>query len=166
MHQFNDIVFDVDFEGRPWISTGEGDIYSLDGETWIDHEVPSNAFGDLPRSTAKALGFDSLGRLWVLYHGYYLSVYDGESWNTFDFDKTGLNIYSVPDFTIDQYDRVWLVTSDGGLVMIDTDGEWVDFTPYGSGITIDGPQVITTDQRGRIWIGSKGGVAIFSPPLP
>jgi hypothetical protein len=165
--QFGGISLYLDDNGQPWITTNGGGVYSLDDETW-DEQIPPKLDQQNPEEfNIRAIDFDSLGRLWVVSNGDDLSVFDGEDLTAIDLDDSGLNIQYIRDFSIDQFDRVWLITSDGRLFMLDTEGDWSDFTPYGSGISFSIPSVFIIDQQGRIWIGSKyDGVAVFTPPIP
>ncbi|GAH02765.1 unnamed protein product [marine sediment metagenome] len=45
-------------------------------------------------------------------------------------------------------------------------GKWSDFTPDPIGISIEYPQALAIDGEGRIWVGTRYGIAVFTPPEP
>jgi ligand-binding sensor domain-containing protein len=44
------------------------------------------------------------------------------------------------------------------------DGERFDFTPDPIGISIEYPQTLVIDQGGQLWVGSRNGIVVFTPP--
>ncbi|MFC1923649.1 hypothetical protein ACFLY4_10220 [Chloroflexota bacterium] len=50
--------------------------------------------------------------------------------------------------------------------MRNANSEWSDFTPDPVGISVEYPQAIGIDQEGQIWVGTRQGIAVFTPPEP
>lgn len=164
-HQFKDVSLYLDNEGQPWITILNGGLYSLDGDRWIEHISPFPSPNFSPEHHITKIDFDSNGRIWILSPSEnIISMYNGDEIEPIDFGDTELQFSLVSDLVIDQFDRIW-IRDMMGVFMRDTDGDWKDFTPQYTGISLLGTE-ITIDNQGHIWIGSADGVTIYSPPIP
>jgi hypothetical protein len=96
-----------------------------------------------------------------------VKVYENDTLTTFN--ACGLEGYQYGPFSVmavDQQNRVWVGTSSGSLCLLDVDGLWVDYTPFGQDITFFAFNTIAVDPQGRIWTDLGEGVSVFNPPAP
>ena len=167
-------AFDVDDNGTPWVGTNGGGVFSLEDGEWVEHIVPDSkdtVNNGVPMTVSsgsdiEALRVDSKGRLWILSNTQGIRMFDGESWRSFPAEETGFDIRIWRGMTLDQADRVWVVSFSGRLLMIDESGKWIDFTPLTTDISLYGANTISADPLGRIWVGIDEGIAVFTPPAP
>lgn len=155
-----------DLQDRIWVGTSSGGVHVFDGNTWetiVKEKSPPNTWDG---QNINDLAIDHRGWVWIgTEEG--LSVFDGETWTTYNTDNSGLADDWVKNLGIDQYGRVWVASTSGRLNLLDTSGEWADYTPIAPEISLYFPEVLTIDPQGRIWIGSNfDGVSVFTPPEP
>jgi sugar lactone lactonase YvrE len=158
-------AFDFDANGTLIIATSES-VYSRVGDDWIKFFATDDEQNGLQLSNILDLQFDSTGQLWLASGSEGLLVFDGETWTSHYPEEIDINLGFLVDMDIDNQDRVWLVSFSGGVYMFDPGQGWFDFTPTPIGISIENPEAFEIDQDGNIWIGSRNGVAIFTPPNP
>lgn len=166
-HLYDVLALDFDPSGKLWIGTNTGGIYSLDGDEWEEFAAPKGDSGLSSNDNISNLAFDDLGQMWTLSADLTLSVFDGDSSKSYK--ACGIEGYRYsPDssLVVDQFNRVWVTSSSGGLCMLTEDGAWVDYTPLGTEISLDYGDWMVIDPQGQIWIDSQDGFAVFSPPTP
>jgi ligand-binding sensor domain-containing protein len=155
-----------DLQDRIWVGTSSGGVHVFDGNTWetvVKEKSPPNTWDG---QNINDLAIDHRGWVWIGTEAG-LSVFDGETWTTYNKENSGLADDWVASLGIDQYGRVWVATTSGRLNLLDTSGEWTDYTPIAPEISLYFPEVLTIDPQGRIWIGSNfDGVSVFTPPEP
>jgi streptogramin lyase len=162
----NDITaFDTDEEGFLLIANGEG-VYSRDGDNWVERFASEEEANNLNLTSITGLQFDTMGRLWIASQSGELKMFDGDSWTSYNPEDSNLDLNMVEDMVLDQMDRVWLVTFSGGVYMFDIKQDWFNFTPDPIGISVVTPEVMKVDSSGRIWIASRHGLAVLTPPKP
>jgi sugar lactone lactonase YvrE len=121
------------------------------------------------------IAFDTSNRPWLgncgnCTWGRGLSYYDGENWETFSEENSGLVSNRVVEVAIDSNDRVWVGYSwyrgDGDHGVSVFDGEtWTTYTKENSGLFSNAVDKIVVDPSNRVWIGYGGedapGVSVF-----
>ena len=123
-------------------------------------EVPAGAPGDRP----SAFGEDASGALWVGFSKGGLIRYDGSRFRV-------VSGASVPSGTItaihrDRRGRLWIGSNSDGLTRLDdADRERPQFVRYtkADGLSSNNVRCITSDSRGRIYVGSVRGVDRLDP---
>jgi polar amino acid transport system substrate-binding protein len=148
------IAFDT--QEKIWIGSGIG-LKIYDGEMWANYNA---ADLNLPLEgedfDVLALAVDQRGKVWVGSHEG-LSVFDGQTWNTYTPENSELG--STPwAITVDGTGKIWLGHGYSSSVSM-FDGK--TFKNYNENdIGMPGGHavnVITTDQKGCVWIGTSGG---------
>ncbi|MFO7680561.1 MAG: hypothetical protein R6X34_10965 [Chloroflexota bacterium] len=170
----------ADSQGRIWL--GEDDekntVYYLDGNDWyqvIDDqttplEVQECENGAACTSSQKCTGYgvnniveDSKGGIWVGYRNG-LKYFDGQSWNIFDTETGDFPFDYVDAMTIDQFDRIWVLSDSSAFHMLDETGSWQSFFPKPSD-HISSTQKLIVDAQGNIWL-TGGSIFKYEPPKP
>ena len=72
---------------------------------------------------------------------------------------------NIERIAVDQHNRLWATSYYGGLSVLETDGDWVTYTPVppSGRYNVDAVEV---DQQGRIWLATLDGVMEFDAPQP
>ena len=122
------------------------------------------------------IAFDTSNRPWLgncgnCTWGRGLSTYNGENWETFSEENSGLVSNRVVEVAIDSNDRVWVGYSwyrgDGDHGVSVFDGEtWTTYTKENSGLISNAVDEIAIDPSNRVWIDYGGedtlGVSVFN----
>jgi sugar lactone lactonase YvrE len=95
----------VDGQGRPW-AAHDGGLLMHDGTAWT-------AYDNSDLITVESLAIDPEGHVWVGTFNQGVSVFDGQSWVTYDTDTGELSSDHVRSIAIDAQGRVWLGTAWG-----------------------------------------------------
>jgi hypothetical protein len=110
---------------------------------------------DCKRGSISDIGFSKDDRLWVVDRCNGLSVYDGETWESYMPSASDLHITSG---ALDDRNRVWLLAFEG--VFLFDKGEWTSYTSENSPVPDPYPENLLTsiafDKLGRAWIGAAG----------
>ena len=118
-----------------------------------------NNTNGLPTSEANDIAQTGEGFIWIgSYSG--LIRYDGKTFERMD--STG-GLASVVRLYVDQKDRLWIGTNDGGVAMMDR-GELRQWT-MADGLGSDKIRTITGDGEGRIYVGTTAGITVFDEAL-
>ncbi len=151
-----------DRQGQIWILDQDG-IAKFDGITWQVYHPLSDL--DLPEhSSITALTFDSANRPWIVtgkgseVGG--VAVLDGEKWEIYTSDNSGLLPKRTTAIAIDNEDRVFIGTETGLSVF---DGEnWLTYSqtnsPLGGSVNVS---AVAVDSTGRIWVGTHAGLYLY-----
>ena len=133
---------------------------SLNGEAAVDPIGHSEGFSavlydnlsGLPTSESNAIAQTSEGFIWIgSYSG--LIRYDGNSFERVD-PSTG--IAGVKCLFVDHLDRLWIGTTDSGLVVMEK-GQFRHWDQK-DGLKADNIRVVAEDESGLIYVASAGGV--------
>jgi ligand-binding sensor domain-containing protein len=120
----------------------------------------------LPKSPVISTYQDSLGYLWVANYGLGLVRYDGQKMESYNGDESVLGS-QIFEMRGDGYGRLWVISSDRGLSVSERplsaymNGSPVQFTDSLGGTAlyrklITFPlNVMATDARGRLWLGTE-----------
>jgi len=142
-NQIWDITFDRD--GNVWVGASWG-VGKFDGEKVVTY---SEIIYDV-----RAIAFDSDNTVWIGTHKYGLVSYDGESWNTFTTENSGLPSNDIYALEFDSQENLWVGTING---LVKFDGtNWDHFTSENSGLTNNYISCLEIDSEDTIWIGSYG----------
>ncbi len=100
----------IDGNGRPWAAHSRG-LLTLAGGNWL-------AFDNPDLFTVESVTIDRQNRLWVGTFSTGVSVFDGNTWTTYNRETAGLSSGRIRAMTADGQGRVWLAT-DWGLNVFD-----------------------------------------------
>jgi ligand-binding sensor domain-containing protein len=171
----------ADSQGRIWFGKEDekNTVYYVDGNDWFEvigeQTTPLDVKECEDGSTCttfescttydgvKNIVEDSNGQIWVG-NSNGLKVFDGESWTILDTETSDLPFDYIDQMTIDQFDRIWVLSESEAFHMLDETGNWQSFFPE-SGIHLSSTQKLTVDAQGNIWLT---GMSIFEyePPKP
>ena len=157
-----------DSRGFMWISTIDG-LNKFDGYTFKTYKAKHNDTTSLSSNNiSNALVEDAHGNIWAGTWGGGICIYNRKSDN---FKHIGLDTGTPGDtgfpskfvyvFYKDSKNRIWIGTSDKGLILADPDR--LTFTQFGhdpanpSSLSHNSVQAITEDNEGQLWIGTLGG---------
>ena len=130
--------------------TGKGDGYSA---------VLYDNTNGLPTSEANAIAQTSDGFLWIgSYSG--LIRYDG---NTFERIDSTTGVASVVSLFVDSKDRLWVVTNDNGVAVMEKDT--FRFYTKADGLRSSSIRSIAEATDGSIYIASTQGVAVIDTDM-
>lgn len=143
-----------DRKGTLWVGTDGAGVYARDG----NHEVVYNRRNGLSGNTVKALSEDQQGRIWI-----------GTDLGLDVIDKAKVtskqSLLGVSDPTtirlihVDRGGGMWVASDTHGLFLIDAH----QVRRFGLNDGLPSAQVtaIHEDERGVIWFGTSGGLAVW-----
>ncbi len=158
-------VYDValDSKGGVWVGSGGGVSY-FDGKAWTtytrentdsDGEEP---WDGLPSNYLYTVAVDGQDTLWCGTSSG-LSHFDGQDWETFTSEDTGLISDWIQDLAFDADGDLWIATSWG--VSVFDGARWTNYKKEDSLVDND-VTVIFIDEEGGVWLGTKQkGVSYF-----
>jgi len=193
LHQILDAVC-VDHDGRVWFGGAGGvNVYQPGGApdepgSWPAGFTSISTRGGLPGDLVFACLVDRAGRLWFGTIGgaavftpdpmaYGLGAFDETRWQTFTTRNSPLPHDKVHALAEDRQGRIWLGT-EGGLAVLDAhaagEGQWQVFTastpagtpPAAAGLPHPWVQALLVAPDGRIWAGTRAGLAVYDPAHP
>jgi ligand-binding sensor domain-containing protein/two-component sensor histidine kinase len=157
-----------DSRGDVWISTFENGLARWEHTTRTLQNM-SSAVGLSPFKDKLALAFeeDRAGNVWISFEGSGggLARYTGGSFQSFTADD-GLPQSSMSDLYLDHTGRLWVATTRGGLVRVDSPAaNRPAFAMYtiDKGLSSNNLNVVTEDLYGRIYVGTGRGVDRLVP---
>jgi ligand-binding sensor domain-containing protein/signal transduction histidine kinase len=156
-----------DSRGDMWIST-IGNTYGLarwergSGRVRDLADAPGLASltSELPRSFAE----DGSGAVWIGFFGS-IARYSSGQFRLFG-PADGVPAGRINDIHLDRQQRLWLASSQGGLVRIDhADSPRPIFVPYTrrEGLSTDDVEAITEDADGHLYAGGGNGIDRLDP---
>ena len=159
-----------------WAGTAAG-LAVLDGNRWRTHEASSKLLNMTVQCLAERRTLDKRRTLWVGTDGGGLSVLDLSEGGRLLFTLTDSSKPALPNNVIyqileDRSHRIYLLTNKGVARLTRVRGNGVSATDYEifpftaeDGLPLNegnrGAGVI--DSRGRVWVGTIGGAAVFDP---
>jgi hypothetical protein len=152
----------LDQSNRPVVGTTGGGLYLLEAGDWV--EISPSDTGAHGWADTVGIGVDDQDRIWTNSRRDGLRMYDGSQWVQILPDEKVPHIPVPGVFTIDPDNRVWIVLYSGGVLMLDENGTWHDYTPLTSDLSPTAPNVIQVGSNGSVWIGTTTGVRVFEPP--
>ena len=166
-HNFVRGVFQ-DSRGFIWISTIDG-LNKFDGYTFKTYKVKHKDTTSLSSNNiSNALVEDSAGNIWTGTWGGGICIYNRKS-DSFKRIRHGAGVNGNTGFPSkfvyvlykDSKNRIWIGTSDEGLILADPDK--LTFTQFAhdpanpSTLSHNSVHTITEDDEGKLWIGTLGG---------
>jgi len=147
-----------DKQGNVWVGTEDKGVFRYAPPTnqWTQFTT-KDGLGD---NNGYAICKDRLGRMWVglLNHG--VSVFNGESWKTYDVldGPIGERIFDIACSPVDG--DVWLATSAGLTRYSEKKDTWTNYT-RADGLPEDQINAIAIDRQGTVYVGTQcQGIAI------
>jgi signal transduction histidine kinase/streptogramin lyase len=160
----------IDSENRVWIGTYLGGITLMDTEIGKTSNFVN--IGGQPNSLAddivNHIFEDSRGRVWVATHkGVSMFVSEkGEFRNYFQLPGADVNLSFANRIVEDLDGNIWISTFDNGIFKYNPETEDVSRYFYTGSNTGPADKTINTvycDDKGRVWIGSLGGLSLYVP---
>ncbi|MCT4623627.1 MAG: hypothetical protein N4A46_08395 [Schleiferiaceae bacterium] len=108
-------VYDVteDANGTFWAGTGKG-LFKLDGDQWKKVEVTGEG---IPKYiTVQCIDVDANGKLWIGAQTNGLFTYDGNKWQHFNWENSGVIFAKIWDVEIADNGDVWISMEEGGTI--------------------------------------------------
>jgi hypothetical protein len=145
---FRDIA--ISPSGDLWITSEGGKLVHFDGNTWVAIQSPYEYLAEIVS--------DQDGSIWAIeYTGNKLYHYRDEVWDEYQYSSER----NISDLLIDNDDRIWLSTISG-VVLVFKDGDWMAYDATVGGTIGSNLNSIALDGRGRLWVGSNWGLAVFN----
>lgn len=108
----------------------------------------------LPQSQVNDILQDNKGQLWVATLGG-LSRFDGSAFHTYT-KRDGMSSNSIRCLLLDSRQRIWIGTTDRGLMVLN--GDSFDVYDQEAGLPPGGVHSIAEDNQGIIWAATDSGV--------
>ena len=151
------------FDGANWFQIEDDQINSLEVEICDGvgcTEFQSCVLGD----GVKEILEDSLGRVWIASYQNGLKYFDGQSWTFFKYESGEVPFQHPTAITFDQQDRMWVISDEGVLFMLDETGNWNSYFPPPD-IRLGLYSELVVDEQGTVWI-NDGQIYQFSLKEP
>lgn len=144
-------------------------LFRFDGTDWV---IWNTTNSEIPTNIVIGMDVDSENKIWFSCmdetrkvgrdFGGGLSSFDGESITTYNIDNSGLLSNSIFDIYVDKNDKIWLATSNAGLMSFDKKDNWKSFDVTNSGIAHNWVQYIKQDKDGNLWLGHRNaGISVY-----
>lgn len=130
-------------------------IFKYDGNNWKKF---TNTNSGLTDNRLKKIQMDQNDNLWVGQAGT-LTSYDGNTWKTYEEPEQGIFVDGTSSIFLDNNGDKWFNTFDHPLVHYDGN-DWEKFGLRLSDMPFN-PEVIATDQKGKIWGGAYEGLLTY-----
>ena len=144
-----------DEEETMWFGTHDG-VSRFDGKSWQTYNMDDG----LVDSEVRAIIQDKKGAMWFGTLGS-VSRFDGKHWQTYT-KKDGLAAGNWVDAILqDNEEVIWVGTDSGGVSRFD--GRCFQTIDSRDGLQSDAVRCIYMDRSGQIWLGTSGGVVLFTP---
>ena len=155
-----------DRDGFIWIGTSGG-LARWDGYHFKTYKSGSNDPSALPSSYVVSLHEDAAGVLWIGTAGGGLARRDpgSERFTVYSVGPKGVSHGQIWAMDDDGAGGLWVAT-DGGLDHLDSKGAWKherQNSAVPNGLPDDHVNTLMQDRRGRLWIGTRRGVARRDP---
>jgi ligand-binding sensor domain-containing protein len=174
-NQINDIA--IDAAGRAWIACGSyftGALHVLSvgasiSSTSDDHLATFATANGLPNPYVRAVTLAGQTTAWVATDGgagqlsYGASPFDpaDDTWSLFTAANSQIGVDLVRDVAIDSAGNAWFALALEGVSVYSTGGGWAHFT-QSDGLISNTTRKIAQDARGRMLIGTSGGLSMLS----
>jgi ligand-binding sensor domain-containing protein len=189
LHQILDAVY-VDGEGLVWFGGAGGvNVYQPPGPggddgRWLVGFTRISSVGGLPDDLVFKINGDSKGRIWFGTAGgaavltpdraaFGLGAHDPSRWQTFTAERAPFASPHVHAIVEDRQGRIWLGTERGILVLDESQprgspARWQRFDAEGApaggrGLPHPWVQALAVGPDGRVWAGTRGGLAVYDP---
>ena len=179
-------VISVDPEGNVWVGTrswdGEGQlargVYKFSPPAYFEHDAVNynKSNSGLINNSIGGIAFDSQGNVWIANDWGTIPMqckfengilkFDGQSWEVFTHENSGLSSQWIESLTIDSQDNVWVATWDKGIFKYDGT-TWVNYDTTTSDMLANRITTIYVDKGDRVWftywplVNEVGGVGCF-----
>ena len=145
----------IDSLDNIWVGDSYNGLFKYDG-SWTHYDTSNS---EIPDNTIYDLYIDKEGNLWGAAYAS-LFKYAGENWEIYNSDNSILPPYeSYFCLEFDTDNTLWLGTGSGsfGNGLYKFNGiDWKHYSTSSSGLLINLPYSIITDDRGYLWVGYLG----------
>jgi ligand-binding sensor domain-containing protein len=143
-----------DNRGFVWFATNKG-LYRFDGRRYRHFTLADS----LPDINVTAIGQDSLGRIWTGHENGELAFLEGEKFRLFK-TAEGPSPEPISDLLFDSKGNLWFSTFNDGLYYYRADTQRLYRLDEAEGMPDLFIYDLEMDQRGRVWAGTDGGLAV------
>lgn len=145
-------ALDFDSNGDLWVGTTTAGVQTFNGSIWSSYS-PANC--PLPGYFIRAIKRDLAGNMWVgTVEG--LARFDGNDWDVWTIDLSGLNSNNISCIQVDQNNRKYIGTINGGLMYFENE-TITEYTILEGGIPDNSSIGIVIDQANLPWFASPSG---------
>lgn len=160
---YNDILcIYEDYTGTLWFGTDGAGISYYDEHlekfnSLINVQTPENINIDVVR----AITVDKEENVWIGTSGKGLTAYTPATnqWKIFRANRSNENTIAsdrIMSLLIDDDERIWIGTQEGGLSILDTEGDFLNFSPTSKPpLSANTVWCIYKDTKNRIWMGTR-----------
>lgn len=160
----------LDSKSRIWVGTYLGGITLIDLEsntykTFVNLAGKPNSLAD---DIVNHIFEDSYGRVWIATHKG-ISLFDSEKENFTNFKYfpgIDVSLSFANRITEDMHGNIWVSTYDNGIFRFNPTTEMAFryfYTGISTGISDNTINTLYCDAKGRIWIGTFGGLTLYIP---
>lgn len=163
---------EIDSEGGVWVWTEDNSGNNtlsmiIPGSPWITYtsDTLTNP-DDRPLSFfVTAIETDHQGGMWIAYYdglavlskaGHLESITNNELGLSEDWNA------KVTSLFVDDQNRVWIGTSEDGVIVLFNDGTTVHYSLFAMGLYGGEISTIIIDDIGRVWVGSNVGLSVLN----
>mgnify|MGYP000442144917 CR=1 FL=1 len=163
-------VISVDSQGNVWVGTRSWcedyqlpkGIYKFSPPFYDEGINYNKSNSDLLDNSIGAIAFDSQGNVWIANdwgpdwstERSGISKFDGENWEVFTYENSGLSSRTIESLAIDSEDNKWIATNGKGIFKYDG-ATWVNYDTSNSSLVVNFVDNIYVDSQERIWFTFK-----------
>ena len=116
----------------------------------------------MPFENGRSIIIDESGNKWIGTEVGGVAKFDGNNWQIFNTDNSGLPHNTVNAMSINKNGNLWVGTRLGGLSRFNGN-EWLTYNTSNSGLPSNEVYAITIDSSNNKWIGTAmGGLAVYN----
>jgi ligand-binding sensor domain-containing protein len=160
----------IDSAGNLWVALEYASIFRYDGNNWYDY-YDSAGFPPIGLFDVKYICVDRTNTVWFPSH-IGITKYDGNIWERFTPDNSGVPSYKIQTIFVDDSNYVWIGTLENGIAKYDRQ----NWSSYTDGAFANVALCLSRDEEGNVWIGTHNYGVIkfdyyswttyFDAPLP
>ena len=146
---------DADASGGLWVPTIGGGVAYFDG-TWT---VFNTSNSDLPDNGVQVARVHPNGHVWFGTHNGLVDYASGV-FTVYTTSNSILEDNFIEHITFSDDGDV-IASGNGGVYIIDPDGDWTSYTSLNSNLPSDEVSETLVDQQGKLWVATTSGLAMF-----
>lgn len=151
-------------DGKLWVGTFNGGLYCIEGNRVRSFKAGEG--GQLVSNKIWALQEDRKGNIWIgfLDAGIQCLHSSGDTFETIDLKKAGLDDYHVASLCLTDEDDLVIGTASQGVALFDLESRKIKTIlreKDSTGLAHNEINQVFKDSRGLIWIATRGGLDIY-----
>ncbi len=153
-----------DASGMIWFAAWGDAVYRYDpstGKTEQVKEINGNSTGDNISTNSLGCFENTDGKLWISNGTKGIRIYDIKNASFTNPRIPGG--FAATHITRDKQGRIWISTTERGLLIATQNGDLLDSVNTGNGLHVNYISELDVDDAGRIWTSSTEGVQYINP---